>query len=1136
VRRARITEAVAGFVLSILVLYSPNMLAQGLFGTISGGVSDSSGAVVPGATVRVINVSTNVVTTLTTNGAGVYVATSLNPGVYNVEAEAKGFKTAIVKGITLEVDGNPKINLTLQVGQVSEKVEVTTESAPLLQTQQSDLGQTVNERQLEQLPTSGVTGRNVYSLLPLAPGVSQQTGCDSCGNNGNLRISGSRPRNDDNILDGSTITAPVFGGQAVSPSVDSIQEFRIEQNSMSAEYGKAGGAILIAVSKSGTNIFHGSAYEYNRNQKLDARNFFEDPTQRKNPFTYDEFGGSIGGPIFRGKLFFFTDYQGIRRHGSGATATNLVPNSVFRSGDLSALCTTGFDASGNCTTANQQIHYPGTTTPVPFNKIPPGQISSIAQKLLAVWPTSTTSSGIGTDALTLSSPSNTSLNRFNPRIDFNLSQSDHLFGMLHTQTGRTLDYNLIIGPAGQRTQRSTGYATTVGWTHTFSSTLVNDFRFGYMHRIGDRTPYGAGATSPSGFGINGIPNCLSSVPDTSGGTKCGTPGVSIRGYSGISNGGMLYEPASTFQFSNVVSKLFGRHSIKTGAEFRHYSIDNYQPNGVVGQFAFTGSQAGPSQGGNGFADFLFGVMNNGSVQVQNTFVSSRAWSYSLFAQDDFKLTPRLTLNLGLRWQYDQSFHEIHHGDAFFDPFTVKWEQFGVNAPDTTFDPSLKEFGPRVGFAWNARGGLVVRGGYGIMYPGAVGHGRAGDGQPGPNLLAPTTFAPGTSWSSPLSVTSPNPSAITAPLPVNANVSFSFWAPRKQTPTYIQLWNFTLERQIDSNTIAQVGYVGSHGTHLPINYAYNICQQTPASTAALPNAFAATTSPHCPSAAAAVVASGASVYCCLTVNPGYWGLSSSVYHSLQAKVDHRFSHGFSLLANFTWSKLIDDSSSDWGGFWSLDVLGQDFYNRRAERSVSAGDIPARFTLAPIVELPFGPGKKWLNNGVGSQVLGGWRTSAIYTISSGSPFGITDNSYGFCNGAGVLSDRPMLIGNPLPSGFQQTPSHWFDKSAFDFSGTCPAAGLVDLTGPFDVHKAFGNAPRYFSNIRNPGVNNFDFSLQKDFKIPAREQTRLTFSADFFNLPNHPEFAEPNADPTVKNFGQISRTALSSRTIQLGLHLYF
>src|ERR1700751_3638215 len=235
--------------------------------------------------------------------------------------------------------------------------------------------------------------------------------------------------------------------------------------------------------------------------------------------------------------------------------------------------------------------------------------------------------------------------------------------------------------------------------------------------------------------------------------------------------------------------------------------------------------------------------------------------------------------------------------------------------------------------------------------------------------------------------------------------------------------------------------------------------------------------------------------------------------MPAQVNHRFSHGFSLLANFTWSKLIDDSSSDWGGFWSLDALGQDFYNRKAERSVSAGDIPLRFTIAPIVELPFGLGKKWLNTGVVGNVLGGWRVSTIYTISAGSPFGITDNSYGFCNGAGVLQDRPMMISNPGSiSGSQRSPNLWFNNQAFDFSGTCPGSGLVDLTGPFDVTKAFGNAPRFFSNVRNPGVNNLDFSLQKDFKIPVGEQTKLVFSADFFNLPNHPQFAEPNADPTT------------------------
>ena len=1144
--------------------------AQGLFGRISGVVTDSTGAVVTGATVKVTNIDTNVTSAWKTNGVGVYVATSLNPGMYKVQAEAKGFKTAVANNIVLEVNASPKVDLILTLGQASEVVEVTAANTPILQTQQTDLGQTLNSRELEQLPTQSGSGRSPYSFLVLSPGVSQQTGCTgsgtgnggvgACGNEGNVRISGSRPRNDDNLLDGTSITPPVFGGQDVQPTVEAIGEFRIEQNSMSAEYGKAGGAIVIAETKSGTNQFHGSAYEYNRNQKLDAKDYFVDPGKPKNPFTYDEFGGSIGGPIIKGKLFFFVDYEAIREHGSQPLAGQLVPDTAFRSGDLSGLCKSGF-TTGVCNdrdpkTGNviDQIYFPGTTNPVPNNMIT--SISPASRALLAVWPTSTTAVVPGVASLTINSPSSNSINRFNPRIDFNLSQSDHFFGVFHTDYSTSFGYDLIVGPAGRQIGRGKQYASTLGWTHTFNPTTLNEFRFGFTHRIGDRTPFGVGAESPAAFGINGIPNCLSSVPDTSGGSKCGTPGVTINGYSSIANGGMLYEPASTFHFSDTLSKSLGRHSIKVGGQADHYSIDNYQPNGVVGSFTFNGKQTA-----NPFADFLFGTMANSSVQVQNAFVSSRAWSYSFFFQDDFKLTSKLTLNLGLRYQYDQSFHETHHGDAFFNPFTAQWEQFGVNAPDTTLDPSKLQLEPRIGLAWNPVGGFVVRAGYGIMHPGFVGHGRAGDGQPGPNLLATSTFTAGTQWDSPLpGVISPDPAAITAPIPVNTDVSFQSWAPRKQTPAYTQLWNLTIEKQFDSKTVAQIGYVGSKGTHLPINYAYNICQQTPASTAQEPNPFnfvGPTSSPYCPAAAAAVNAGAGftAVYCCLTINPGWWGLSSSIYHSLQAQFDHRFSHGFSMLANFTWSKLIDDSSSDWGGFWSLDVLGQDFYNRKAERSVSAGDIPERFTLAPIVELPFGPGKKWLNRGVGGQVLGGWRVTAIYTISAGTPLGITDNSYGFCNGAGVLEDRPMMIGNPASiSGSRRSPNLWFNNQAFDFAGTCSGAGLVNSAPSpdfcCDVTKAFGNAPRFFPNVRNPGVDNLDFSLQKDFKMPFGEQTRLTFSADFFNLPNHAQFAEPNADPTTgyhpadpslgkrgTGFGTIGSTSsLPNRIIQLGLHLYF
>jgi hypothetical protein len=401
------------------------------------------------------------------------------------------------------------------------------------------------------------------------------------------------------------------------------------------------------------------------------------------------------------------------------------------------------------------------------------------------------------------------------------------------------------------------------------------------------------------------------------------------------------------------------------------------------------------------------------------------------------------------------------------------------------------------------------------------------------MLANTPLPAGTAWSALPPITNPDPAAITAPIPVGRNVSFSAWAPRKQSPPRFHLWNVTLEKQLGPRAVAQIAYVGSAGRHLPINYAYNICQQTPETTAEF--GWNATTSPYCPDAAARVLAAGGSLSD-LVVTPGYWGLSSSDYHALQAKFERRFGGSLSVLANFTWSKLMDDSSSDWGGFWSLDVLGQDFYNRKAERSVSGGDIPRRLTIAPIVELPFGREHRWLKSGVPSQLLGGWRAAAIYTVSSGSPFGITDNSYGYCNPAHTISNRPTMLGDPLPSGYDQTLDHWFDTQAFDFSGTCPAPGLRAPTGSGDPNKAFGNAPRYFANIRNPRLNNLDLSLQKDVGLPRGNGWRVQVRADFFNLLNHPQFGEPVSDPLNGSFGRITRTALNNRTVQLGLHMYF
>jgi len=1193
----------AAVLLFLVTLCSLPVCAQQFYGSITGIVTDPTGAVVPNASVKVINVDTNVTTALKTNSAGVYVANNLIVGTYRVEVQASGFKKSVVDNILLQVGATAKADLAMAVGQSTETVNVTATNAALLQTQQADLGQTMDTSMLQNLPIEGgganANGRSPYNLLSLAPGVSQQTGCTgagqggsalgACGNEGNVRVSGSRPRTDDNVLDGVAVTATVFGGPSVTPSVEAIQEFRIEQNSMSAEYGKAGGLIVIQVSKSGTNQFHGSGYEYNRNENWDARDFFADPTLRKNPYNYNDFGGSIGGPIIKGKLFFFSDIERINNHGATVNHGVTVPDAAFRRGDLGALCTGNggtFDASGNCSIPADQIIDPVTPANIPFNNIANATTapSAASANFLSLWPSGGTPAGIGTNVMTINPPYHNTDTLVNPRLDLDLSQSDHIFGAFHYDDFNGVSNGLITGPAGAAIARGRQYASTVGWTHTVSASTLNEFRFGVSHHLGDRMPFGVGFTSPQLLGIPAIPDCLSSIRDTANGTKCGTPGVAVNGYSGFGNGGMLYEPSTALHFSDSLSKLMGKHSLKAGFQADHYSIDNYQPNGVTGGFTFNGS------GGthNAFSDFLFGRFSSTSkFQGQPEFVSSRAWSYAFFVQDDIKLTPKLTLNAGLRWQYDQSFHEIHHGDAFFDPcatlYTGKdpscvphWEQFGVGGtPDTTLDPSKHQFEPRIGLSWNPMGGLVVRAGYGIMHSGFVGHGRAGDGQPGPNLLWSSSLK-GLTWDT-ATPGCPIPTAaqVTAPIPINGcTVSFSSWAPRSQYPTYMQLWNFTIQKQIGNDTSTQIGYVGSKGTHLPVNYAYNICQQTQASTAA-PSIDSSTvgvypsfdfvgpiSTPNCPAAAAALNAGALSqgvvppgpVYFWLTINPGWWGLSSSTYHSLQAQLEHRFSHNFSLLSNFTWSKLIDDSSSDWGGFWSLDVLGQDFYHRNTERSVSAGDIPFRFTMAPVVQLPFGPGQKWLNGGLASDVLGGWRLSAIYTISAGTPFGVTDNSYGFCNGAGVLEDRPNLIGNPGSiSGTNRSVNQWFNNQAMDFAGTCPGKGLVnsassDPFGCCDVRKAFGNAPRFFSNVRNPGADNLDFDIQKDFKIPAGEQTKLTFEASAFNLPNHPQFAEPVGDPTLgyfpasatqhaAGFGSISGTSTyGSRTIQLGLHLYF
>lgn len=1088
------------------------LIAQGLFGTISGIITDPSGAVIPGATVKVTNTQTNVSVTLRTNSAGVYNASDLNPGTYRVQAEANGFEAGFIDNIILHVSENPKESMTLQVGQSAQSVRVESESS-FLPTQQSMLDQTISTRELQELPiVSGGAGQDPWGLEGLSAGVSQQLGQGGFAEN-NARINGGRPRMDSYLLDGTNVQAGVFGGPLVTPSPDTVAELHVLTNNFSAEYGNVSGGVVTITTKSGTNHFHGSAFEYARNAALDAKDYFQAPNTPILPYTSNEYGGTLGGPVFKNKLFFFADYQGIRTSHTTPVVHEVVPNAAFRSGDLSAVTT--------------QLKNPKTGLPYANNEIP---VSPIAEALLALYPAGNAgpSSTVGGDYWDGVISNSQAVARTNPRIDWNVTERDHIFGSFH-YTGSTI--NTVSGfPDANSYSSSPDKAITVGWNHLFSSTLDNQLRYGYNNNPALRSTKGYGQFSPSDFGISGIPTCNYSGSNG----KCGPPTIAIGGFTGVGAGpGMLVQNQGTYQFIDNFTQTFGRQTLTYGGNISHAYIENIQPNQVAGDFNFLGKSTG-----NPFGDFLTGYLAQSSVQVQNQPVHPHTWQDALYIQDDWKLTGTLTVNLGLRWQYDPSWTAPIGQLASFNPYSLQWKVNGVyGAPRGAIQTHWKEFAPRLGFAWNPRNGLIIRGGYGITYPGVFSHGRAGDAYVSPNILSNTPIPQGTNIASLPTIQLPN---LTAPLTFT-DAESSTYTPYHQGTQYFQQYNLTIDQQIGQTVDFRISYTGSHGVHLPVNRQYNLCQQSAEdilvnpSTPGHPDTGAgAQDGPYCGAGSFNALGGFEGDY----VFPGYWGISSSVYNAMQVTLQKIYSHGFSYLTTFTWSRLMDDSSSDYGGdgngIGSLDVYGQDFYHRSQERSVSAGDVPLSLQFAPIYELPFGTGQKYLNGKWLGKAASGWRVSAIYSLTSGTPVGINDGGYHYGSPARTVATRPTLVGNPRLSN--RSRSEWFNTSAFDWSGTFVfSKNLQQLHGAANPLYAFGDQRRYSSIVRAPDYDNLDLSLQKEIKIPWRDQTSMVFQADAFDVLNHPIFAAPDGLANA-NFGQINGTRGGPRVIQLSAHFMF
>ncbi|MDA2931345.1 carboxypeptidase-like regulatory domain-containing protein, partial [Acidobacteria bacterium AH-259-O06] len=594
--------------------------------------------------------------------------------------ELPGFKTARRAGIILQVGRTARVDMTLQVGEATELVEVYADTS-MVHTEESGLGQVVGERQLADLPLTGGGGRNYLSLLLLSAGVSSQPGLGYALNN--ARINGGRPRADDYLLDGTSIQQIVFGGTSITPAVDSLQEFTVETNSYPAEYGRISGGIVSAITRSGSNEYHGSVYELFRNDVLDARNFFLPADEDKDVLRQNEFGFTFGGPIVKDKLFFFGDYQGFRRSGETVFTNRQVPLVAFKQGDFSSLLGSqvGVDPCGRAVfqgaiynPTTERVAAAGDPTclsgsggelvrdPFSGNIIPSSMFSPAASSFLPLWP----DPNRGGANFSRVAPAGNDVDRFDIRGDYHPSEQDSLFFVFHYQNVDGKSAQAFPDPraTGNKGFAGTSKASTFAWNHNFGPTMINEFRFGWTDQGGGRRPAGFGEVGPSDFGISGFPEC-SVIPEANG--KCGTPQISVSGFQGLGSGGILFEPKRILQFSDSLSKVKGSHNIKFGTDIRHFRIQNYQPNSINGSFSFLPTQtqlpgfAGDT--GFAFASFLLGRLNNGGALVQEDWLQTTTMSYSFYVQDSWKLRPGFTLNYGIRYQVDLPWREKNNQAA-----------------------------------------------------------------------------------------------------------------------------------------------------------------------------------------------------------------------------------------------------------------------------------------------------------------------------------------------------------------------------------------------------------------------------------------------------------------------------------------
>ncbi|HXB69948.1 MAG TPA: TonB-dependent receptor [Candidatus Acidoferrales bacterium] len=1087
-----------------------------------GTVRDNSGAVVPKAALTLLHVDTGIQSKTTADENGNYTFSNVKIGIYKVTAEAKGFSAEAASGITVNVGARQRVDFALQVGAVSETVEVSG-AASVLETDSSEHGQVIQSAAIVELP---LNGRNYADLALLSANVVKSPIAVSFSPSGTPRegsfnVNGMRSTYNNFLMDGLDNNAygtsnQSYSSQVIQASPDAIAEFKVITGNYSAEYGRVGGAVVNAVMKSGTNQFHGTAYEFFRNTSLNATGFLFSPAVFVKPtLQRNQFGTTIGGPIVKNRLFFFGDYEGYRQLQRYLNFDSL-PTATDRAGVLPVPVVNPL--TGSVYSANTQI--------------PIASLNPFAAALLGGLPTL---NGPGRsnnyEALLLIRDYS---DKYDAKIDGQIN--DRMTGFLRFSQRKDVQFYQpsFPGPSGgdgNGNIHSIDQNASTGYTWTVTPTSLFEARLGWTHIVAGKQPALLGGPSlQSLFGIQGLPT----APNLTGGFNTQSP-------SGFT---ALGRQTSNPQFQNPTSwdpklnysKTIGRHSIKTGYEYLNIHTEILDVNPLYGQDVYAGqfskptcTQLGLAAGcaiaadptSYNLADLIFGLpsqINQGSYTVVNL----RQYVHSLYVQDDYHVTPKLTVNVGLRWEFASPLYERDNNYSNFDPATntMKKATGGSLLDRSLVNPDHKDFGPRLGLAYSIDPKTVVRSGYGISYTFFNRVGSALEGINAPQALfgvlnqsfpnggpVPATFL--TTQNS-FTAGIANPSSFN---PVNSNVVY---IPPKSPWPYIQNWFVSVQREITRNTLIEVSYNGNHSLRLPILADYNQANV---------NAVTATCNPPAITSGCLGVQARRPIP---TFGPITWvdPAGDNHYNGLSARVEHRFGSGLYFLNSFTWGKAMGDSEQAleyYAGYYEANP--QNVRDLAAEKGPSSFDVKLNNVTSIVYELPFGKGRKFgaSLNPILDAIAGGWELNTINTAHTGTPLDVIYAAPTINDNTGLSNDyrgQEFLRPNVTGSATSQSKSQELNTFFAGYTFTTPFA-----TAPY------GNLGR--NAFRSPGFEQWDFAANKNFRI--RESIRLQFRSEFFNLLNHTNLGVPDTKTTDAAFGTI-RSTYPSRQIQFALKLLF